>query len=243
MTKYYLAYGSVNTFTIKHRTMKILAHDKEKYYLDADPSLTYEIDTRVCDSNNVDYYNKDYRCTFAPNSGDYIGGELVRYKGPAPIGIEVWDNNGLLSDSEIVWYDGDGNLVPREINIGTLKVYETYNGGYENYIIDFEIGDFNNLLNKLVNNSRITLSYKVVAQMRGDNLSFSITYENVATKSTSKLVYTQYSSSNYNKYNSSREEQFDNFKINNSAGVIATDLDRIDNKACIAECFFALFHT
>lgn len=139
---YYLAYGNVNTFTIKHRTMKIIAHDKEKYYLDEDPELTYEIDTRVCDSNNVDYYNKDYRCTFAPDSGDYIGGELERYMGEAPEGIEVWDNNGTLRVSEIVWYDSDGNLVPRDIFIGTVKVYETYNGGYENYHLDFDAGGF-----------------------------------------------------------------------------------------------------
>lgn len=139
---YYLAYGNVNTFTIKHRTMKIIAHDKEKYYLDTDPALTYEIDTRVCDSNNAEYYDKDYRCTFAPDSGDYIGGQLIRYKGEAPAGVEVWDNNGTLPVAEIVWYDGDGNLVARDISIGTVKVYETYNGGYENYRIDFETGDF-----------------------------------------------------------------------------------------------------
>ena len=82
--------------------------------------------------------------------------------------------------------------------------------------VDFEINDFNGLLNKLVNNSRVPLSYKVGAQMRGDSLSFSITYENIAIKSTSKLVYTQYDSLNYNKHNSSREENFNDFKINNS---------------------------
>ena len=67
---YYLAYGNVNTFTIKHRTIKLIAHDKEKYYLDEDPELTYEIDTRVCDSNNADYYDKDYRhnVRIEPNS-------------------------------------------------------------------------------------------------------------------------------------------------------------------------------
>lgn len=139
---YYLAYGSVNTFTIKPRVMKIITHNQEKYYLDADPELTWQIDTRVCDSNNADYYNKDYRCTFAPGTGDYIGGELDRYKGEAPSGIIVWDNNGTLSESEVVWYDENDNLVAREINIGTLQVYETYNGGYENYELDFDRGEF-----------------------------------------------------------------------------------------------------
>ena len=140
---YYLEYGDQTFFEVKERTMKVIAHDKEKFYLDDDPGLTWEVDNRVCDENNVEYYNKDYRCTFAPNTGDEIIGNLERYMGEPPEGIDVWMDEYSWSVSEAVWYDSDGRLVARAISQGSLSVYERYNGGTKpNYIIDFDSADF-----------------------------------------------------------------------------------------------------
>lgn len=138
---YYLYYEEGAVFTIKQRAMRVIAHDKEKFYLDDDPELTYEIDMRVCDETSP-YYNKDYRCTFALNTGDRLTGQIERYKGAPPEGIDVWMDEASWSVSEAVWYDSDGKLVARTIMIGSLKVYEQYNGGKENYYLDFGPAEF-----------------------------------------------------------------------------------------------------
>jgi len=144
---YYLEYTGGEYFEIKQRTMKVVAHDKKKFYLDEDPELTWNIDTSVCDPSSENY-NKDYRCTFVPDTTDYIGGYLDRYKGEPPEGINIWTPEYVTPEElqrlypEVVWYDSDGNLVARDITIGTLRVYEQYNSGIENYALIFEGADF-----------------------------------------------------------------------------------------------------
>ena len=122
---YYLEYGDVNTFVIKPRTIKIVAHSKEKDYLDPEPELTYEI-ADVCSVPTEQY--KDYRCTLL--DGDTFIGEIER---------------DMSSPSEDVWWDESGLVVlPRLITQGTLDILELYDGGVEggNYYIDFVNAEF-----------------------------------------------------------------------------------------------------
>ncbi len=146
---YYLEYGNENVFEIKKRVIPVLAHDKTKSYLDEDPELTYEIDERYCDPTD-ELYNKDFRCSYAPDTTDKLAGLLERYKGEPLPGITIWHNEEIMNDpvllkqyqSEAVWFDGDGNLAARSINQGTLDVLERYNGGIDNYDIFFIKANF-----------------------------------------------------------------------------------------------------
>lgn len=146
---YYLEYGNENVFEIKKRVIPVIAHDKAKAYLDEDPELTYEIDERYCDENNP-LYNKDYRCTFAPNTSDKLAGLLERYKGEPLPGITIWHNEEIMNNpvllnqyhSEAVWFDSEGNLAARSITQGTLDVFEQYNGGVDNYDVFFTNAKF-----------------------------------------------------------------------------------------------------
>ncbi len=165
---YYLHYEEGAVFTIKQRTIKVIAHDKEKYYLDDDPALTYEIDMRVCDPTDP-LYNQDYRCTFAPNTGDRLIGDIERYMGNPEEGIEIWMDEGSWSVSEAVWYDTEGNLVARRIMVGTLHVYEQYNGGVDNYYLDFGEGAF------LIKPKHISVYIESASKIYGeDDIEFSI---------------------------------------------------------------------
>lgn len=136
---YYLDYGTENIFTVKPRTIRVIAEDKQKFYLDEDPELTSYVDQSVCEAGAPVEF-KDYRCTFMP--GDRLDGELERYMGDPPLGVEVWYDAESWSVSEAVWYDAEGNVVPRDITIGSLYVFERFNGGVDNYVIDFVGADF-----------------------------------------------------------------------------------------------------
>ena len=83
-------------------------------------------------------------------------------------------------------------------------------------MINFSVGNFDELLQKLVDNSRIAISYEVGASLLGNKLEFTFKYPKTAQISTPNVVFTQYTSSNYNYYVSSRTSDFDGFKINNS---------------------------
>lgn len=125
---YYLEYGDVNIFTIKKRTIKIVADSKEKDYLDPEPELTYSI-ADVCSvrPEENDIY-KDYRCTLL--QGDRFIGDIER------------DTSG---NSEDVWWDETGMIVlPRRITQGTLTILEEFDGGVVggNYEIDFREAEF-----------------------------------------------------------------------------------------------------
>lgn len=180
---YYLEYGNENIFEIRKRTIPVIAHDKTKAYLDEDPELTYEIDERYCDENHQ-LYNKDFRCTFAPNTSDKLAGLIQRYKGEPLEGITIWHNEEIINNpallnqyhSEAVWYDSDGNLAARTISQGTLDVFEQYNGGVDNYDVFFTTAKFvispKHIEVDLANDSKIYGEsdpiYKL-AQCRGGN--------------------------------------------------------------------------
>ena len=165
---YYLHYEEGATFEIKPRTIKVVLNDDnndgiiEKYYLDEDPVFTYRVDTRVCDITS-EYYNKDYRCTFAPNTGDKLMGAPQRYMGEPDGGIDVWMDEGSWSVSEAVWYDSNGLLVTRPITIGTLEVYEQYDSGVDNYYLDFEEAEF------LIKPKHISVYIKSASKIYGEN--------------------------------------------------------------------------
>ena len=119
---YYLEYGRESFFTIKQRTIRVVADDKSKDYLDPEPELTYRIDD-VC-SNPTEQY-KDYRCSLV--EGDTFDGNIVR---------------DMTEPSEDVWYDEAGNVLPRRIMQGTLYIKELFNGGVDNYVLEFVEGKF-----------------------------------------------------------------------------------------------------
>ena len=127
-------------FEIKQRTIQIVSHGKQKDYLDPEPELTYEIGN-VCNYSEDDpLYEvyKDYRCSLL--EGDKFIGDIERYKGVP--------GEGIFSEgttSEDVWYDAEGNVLPRKITQGTLSILEQYNGSEyynSNYIIDFVESEF-----------------------------------------------------------------------------------------------------
>lgn len=83
-------------------------------------------------------------------------------------------------------------------------------------IVNYEIIDFNKLLNDLVNNSRIPLTFEISASLKEDELVVDFTYENIASSTTQNYKYFQYTSCNYTTPISSRLKDYDEFKINNS---------------------------
>lgn len=131
--------GNEIRFVIKPRTIKVIADNKEKDYLDDDPELTYSIDMNVCDSNHEDY-NPDYRCTFV--NGDSFMGQIERYMGSPPAGVDIWYDEASWSVSEAVWFNVEGLVMTRPITQGTLDVLELFNGGKDNYAIDFVDAEF-----------------------------------------------------------------------------------------------------
>lgn len=127
-------------FEIKQRTIQVVSYSKEKDYLDPDPELTYEIG-KVCNftESDLEYETyKDYRCSLL--DGDRFTGNIERYMGVPGEGVF---SEGLTSED--VWYDAEGNVLPRKITQGTLAIVEQYNGSLyynSNYIIDFVESDF-----------------------------------------------------------------------------------------------------
>ena len=81
--------------------------------------------------------------------------------------------------------------------------------------INYEINDFNKLLDDLINGSTIPFSYNVNFIYSGSEYTFEITYY-LPSASTSNILFNQYSSLNYYKVESARASDFDDFNINRS---------------------------
>ncbi len=82
--------------------------------------------------------------------------------------------------------------------------------------IDIPDFDFDNILSILVDNCSVESSYKINASYM-DTLTIRFEYKGVASfPASNNNMYTQYSSANYNAYDSKRSNDFDDFKINNS---------------------------
>ncbi len=110
-------------------------------------------------------------------------------------------------------------------------------------VLNYNYGDFNTLVQSLVDNCSISSSFKLSSSLADNNLELKFTYENVGTLSTNKVYYEQYSSKNYTKYNSSRATSFDDFainKVNNTYTVSTTEqlvyvLERNIKPDCVKE--------
>ena len=128
--------------------------------------------------------------------------------------------SGEYIDLDIIKFDSFNNANYTANDYNELELF--YNAGLLNgktkiaCNIKFEVSDFDALLSQLVNESRVPLSYQVSATLREERIEFSIVYGKFATASTSKVVYTQYESMNYIKCLSTRDSNYDDFKINKS---------------------------
>ena len=82
--------------------------------------------------------------------------------------------------------------------------------------VNFEFASFQELLQKLIDECRVPFSFKINAQLLGETLTISFTYNNIPTKTTENLAYTQHQSLNYQPINATRQEDYNEFKINDS---------------------------
>ena len=85
-----------------------------------------------------------------------------------------------------------------------------------NSTLDFKYDSLNDLLSKLVDDCSIPFSFQVSASLRGSNLTLTFTYPNEPSKTTTTIAYTQYGSLNYNPITKVRDDNYNDFKINNS---------------------------
>jgi len=148
--KYRLVKGVYGVFTIKPRTFKIVAHSYEIDYRDSQPTLTWYMDTSVCNPDLSTKYTSfdmmNYSCTFV--DGDSFGGGAV-YKYTDENGFAVYEGGIVREKGDIVKYDAHGNVTFYQIwkdyqgkegyenNTAGLKVNEVSNGGRDNYAFDF----------------------------------------------------------------------------------------------------------
>ena len=141
---YYLDIINEDTikYEVKHRIIKIVAEDYEKFYLDNDPEIfNYKIIDIFTEEEIKNGYRKDLV------SGDSITGLLERYMDlPNISGVIVFDpdnDTNKWSVKEAVWfYEADGTLAKRPITQGTLKISERNTLSISNYKIDFTEGEF-----------------------------------------------------------------------------------------------------
>lgn len=83
--------------------------------------------------------------------------------------------------------------------------------------LNFEYGDFNKLLSKLVDDCLVAFDFHLSASLTGNQLKLSLSYSPEPSKSTKETIaYTQYASLNYQPIDNQRSDDFDNFAINNS---------------------------
>ena len=83
--------------------------------------------------------------------------------------------------------------------------------------LNFAYGDFNSLLNNLVNDCMVPFNFHVEASLLGDNLTLTLSYSSEPHLSTKETIaYTQYNSLNYQPITKQRSDDFDDFAINKS---------------------------
>lgn len=80
----------------------------------------------------------------------------------------------------------------------------------------YEVSDFNTLLNDLVNDCDLPYSFSLSASLKGKELTITFEYVGNPIYKTSGTTYKQFASLNYQHKDSSRSDDFDDFKINKS---------------------------
>ncbi len=86
------------------------------------------------------------------------------------------------------------------------------------FTLNFEFDSLNGLVDRLVDNFNLDISFSVNATLAGQKLTLKFTYPPEPAKSTSAIpAYTQLSSANYDPIIPDRPADFDGFKINSSA--------------------------
>ena len=86
------------------------------------------------------------------------------------------------------------------------------------FSVDFEYGDLDSLIDRLVDGMLLPFPFNVRASLMGKELTLGFTYPSEPTKKTDPdNIYTQMSSANYLPTASGRSEDFDGFKISESA--------------------------
>ena len=84
-------------------------------------------------------------------------------------------------------------------------------------LLKYDEKNLKGLLNRLVNDCSIDFSLAVDATMAGSSITLNFKYDDFASRSTSDIKYTQYDSFNVSSYDKKRDDNFDDFKINNSS--------------------------
>lgn len=83
--------------------------------------------------------------------------------------------------------------------------------------INFDVTDFNVLLDDLINDRSVEFNFKLHASVVGNNLTMTFTHTAEPSNSTKETIaYTQYASLNYNPITKQRSDDFDGFAINDS---------------------------
>lgn len=80
----------------------------------------------------------------------------------------------------------------------------------------YDISDFNSLLDSLVDNCDVPFSCGINANLKGNELVITLTYNGEPIYKTPNVAYIQQASLNYNPTTNKRSDTFDEFKINNS---------------------------
>lgn len=135
--KYRIVEGTLGLFTIKPRTFKIIANSYEIDYKDPEPTLTWYMDTSVCNDDLSTKYTSfdeiNYSCTFV--EGDDFGGGSYVYS--YEDGVKLYAGGITREEGNTVRYDASKHVIYYKITVGNLKVLEQTNGGRDNYYLDF----------------------------------------------------------------------------------------------------------
>ena len=135
--KYRIVEGTLGLFTIKPRTFKIIANSYSIDYKDQEPTLTWYMDTSVCNEDLSTKYTSfeeiNYSCTFV--DGDDFGGGSYVYSNED--GLTLYAGGITREEGITVRYDAAKNVIYYRITLGNLKVIEASNGVRDNYYLDF----------------------------------------------------------------------------------------------------------
>lgn len=82
--------------------------------------------------------------------------------------------------------------------------------------LNFEPGDITALIEKLMDDSKVSVVYTVTPVLNNNILKLSIDYDKVESKKTPGVNYVQYDSGNISEFKSTRTNDFDGFAINNA---------------------------
>lgn len=135
--KYRIVIGTLGNFVIKQRTFKIIANSFEIDYKDAEPTLTWYMDTSVCNADLstklTSFDEMNYSCTFV--DGDRFGGGSYIYDDTGEVTLYA---GGIRREPGItVKYDAARNVIYYKIHLGDLNIIEASSGGKINYYLDF----------------------------------------------------------------------------------------------------------